>query len=271
MITFPCRLISNQNGRKRLKRLFTSVAAGLSSDEAGRLAETASSALKDDDDEQVSLATLLAHSGMEKIHNAPMSPPLHLSTTHTRPADGVYLAEDSKYTRMDNETRLLLEKAIFQVECSGLDHTSTECSSFAFSSGMMAVTSLLLAHTGPITVIIPDDIYHGVPTVLHNVFQRHDVQIHRVDMGKQSEILSAINKKSNDEDIIVWIETPSNPLCKVFDIQRICETIDTIREKRNNNITTVVDVTMASPVVTRPFEVRFFFVSGQNKRSLRYY
>ena len=136
------------------------------------------------------------------------------------------------------------------------------------------MTSLFLAHSSPITVIIPDDIYHGVPTVLHNVFQRHNVQLRRVDMSKVSNIVSEIsnhlnttdddadnnNNKKKKGDIIVWIETPSNPLCKVFDIYGICQAIDSLRSNNgtniSNNITTVVDVTMASPVVTRPLEVR---------------
>jgi cystathionine gamma-synthase len=238
--------------------------SSLTSEEAGRRAEEMAKVLSSSstttDGSHLSLPTLLAHAGMEYMHNAPMSPPLHLSTTHTRPADGVYLAEDSKYGRMDNATRLLLERTMFDLECVGFethdftDRENATPASFAFSSGMMAVTALILAHDGPITVILPDDIYHGVPTLLQNVFLRHNVNSQRVDMTHPSNVASAIDAIPKNNDIIVWIETPSNPLCKVFDIRAICKAITPIKAQRPN-ITTCVDVTMVSPVITRPLEV----------------
>ena len=237
---------------------------GLTSDEAGRRSnELLRTSISKNNDSQT-LPTLLAHAGMESYHNAPMSPPLHLATTHTRPPDGIYLDTDSKYGRVDNKTRLLLERTVFGIECVGLfdnneeqmGATMNKPSCFAFSSGMMAVTALILAHSGPMTVMIPDDVYHGVPTVLHNVFHRHNVTIQQVNMTSTQEIKTIISKLDETSDIIVWMETPSNPKCQIYDIQRICNTIDSIKSQRSNNITTVVDATMVSPVITRPLEVR---------------
>lgn len=248
--TFFCR----RKSRHQL-RLYS----GLTPDEAGQKAQVLAmteAAANSDSSSSPSISTLLAHAGIKNTHNAPMSPPLHLATTHTRPADGIYLSSDSKYGRMDNETRLLLEKTVNQLECVGLGNDSTDepTASFAFSSGMMACTALILAHSAPIAVMVPDDIYHGVPTVLHNVFERHNVGVMQVDMSRESKILEAIERTGTDKDIIVWIEVPTNPKIKVFDIQGICQAVDSIRAERRN-ITTVVDVTMVSPVITRPLEV----------------
>jgi len=236
---------------------------GLTSDEAGRRSNELLRTSISKNNDPHSLPTLLAHAGMESYHNAPMSPPLHLATTHTRPPDGIYLDTDSKYGRVDNETRLLLERTVFGIECVGLFNNNEEQmgatmnkpSCFAFSSGMMAVTALILAHSGPMTVMIPDDVYHGVPTVLHNVFHRHNVTIQQVNMTSTQEIKTIISKLDETSDVIVWMETPSNPKCQIYDIQRICNTIDSIKSQRSNNITTVVDATMVSPVITRPLEL----------------
>mmetsp|Transcript_37528 Transcript_37528/g.91029 ORF Transcript_37528/g.91029 Transcript_37528/m.91029 type:complete len:473 (+) Transcript_37528:21-1439(+) len=255
--------LSSQTHKKHHVRLLSQ----LTSEEAGRRAnQLAQQESSSSPTTHNHLNTLLAHAGMESsMQNAPMSPPLHLATTHTRPADGVYLAEDSKYGRMDNATRLLLEKTVYQLESLGLssnldsdadaEDSTTLPPSFAFSSGMMAVTALILAHTGPITVILPDDVYHGVPTVLNNVFvPRHNVTIAKVDMMDTDNVIAVVEETPQENDVIVWMETPSNPLCKVLDIAAICQQLEPIKQSRSN-ITTVVDGTMVSPIITRPLEL----------------
>jgi cystathionine gamma-synthase len=223
--------------------------------EAGRKAEAMAAAMDDDKAKPVTLATLTARAGIPKTPNAPLAPPLHSATTYTRPASGIYGENDTVYARSDNPTRLGLEKAMFEIECVGLDledKNLVEPTTFAFSSGMMAVTSIVLAHTSPVTVIVHKDIYHGVPTVLINVFSRHNVTIHEVDMRQVSDVVDAISKTSTVSDIVVWIESPSNPRFHILDIQAICSATSSIS---SHKVTTVVDATMTSPVLTRPLEV----------------
>lgn len=207
------------------------------------------------------LATSVAHAGIQDIANAPMAPPIHVATTYTRPADGIYRDGDSIYAREDNPTRLQLEKAIFELETIGLslldnDKDSPqklEPTSFAFSSGMMACTAVALAHSSPLTIIFHRDLYHGVPTVMTEVFSRHNVTVKRVDMTDHSTIVEEISKADSKSQVIVWMESPSNPKCEVIDIAAVVNAVKTIS---THEITTVVDVTMASPIVTRPLEVR---------------
>mmetsp|Transcript_14457 Transcript_14457/g.29792 ORF Transcript_14457/g.29792 Transcript_14457/m.29792 type:complete len:418 (-) Transcript_14457:69-1322(-) len=269
-----------------------------------------------------SMATLLSHAGIEVCRggtssssngaglreNVPMSPPLHTATTYTRPADGIYKDGDSIYARMDNPTRLLLERCVFELECSHqMFSTETNIAgniptttSFAFSSGMQAVTAILLAHStssavpNNMTVLIPTDVYHGVRTLLSDVFSRHGVQVRELNMvttrnnGSESDndagvvaiekaisdiaTAAAIEKNgkcgvggnqtngetNNRHNVIVWMETPSNPKCEVADIKAICEAARSAADLWSNvvDLTTVVDGTMASPVLTRPLEVR---------------
>ena len=229
----------------------------LSPQEAGKRAEAL--ALQQKNRKKDSIPTVAAHAGIENIHNAPLAPPLHVATTYTRPADGIYQNSDSIYAREDNPTRLLLEKTLFELETWGLDLGSTKLedvppTTWAFSSGMMAATAIILAHATPLTVILPKDVYHGVPTLLVDVFSRHQVDIRRVDMtGPTNAIVDEIQRADSSSEVIVWMESPSNPLCEVVDIAAITTAVKGID---SHVITTVVDVTMASPIVTRPLEVR---------------
>jgi Cys/Met metabolism PLP-dependent enzyme len=232
----------------------SSTAPPLSPREAGKRA-AALALVQKNRTKKDSLSTLAAHAGIENIHNAPLAPPLHVATTYTRPADGIYHTSDSIYAREDNPTRLLLEKTVFGLETWGLDLEEQDVppTSWAFSSGMMAATAIVLAHSSPLTVILAKDVYHGVPTLLVEVFSRHRVDVRRVDMtGPPDAIVEEIRRVPAGSEVIVWMESPSNPLCEVVDIAAMTTAVKGIE---SHVITTVVDVTMASPIVTRPLEV----------------
>ena len=200
----------------------------------------------------VAISTRLAHAGISYQSNAPLAPPLHLATTYTRPANGIYDETDSIYIRHDNPTRMLLEKTVFDLDCHGLVFEGlTNPMTFAFSSGMMAASSIILAHTGPIMMIYPLNTYHGVPTVTVDVFSRHNVSMVQVDMSNISEIVEALETSDPSSQAIVWMETPSNPMCHVLDIENICKAIQSF----NRQVTTVVDSTLAPQVLTQPLHV----------------
>lgn len=221
--------------------------------------------------------SLLAHAGVadpagtRDAHptNIPMSPPLHMATTYTRPPDGVYLETDSIYSRMDNPTRLLLEQELAKLDghCfsddnhDGADQEQPQqASSFAFSSGMMATTALVLAHQTPLTILLPVDLYHGVSTVMHEVFTKWGVTVHHVDWrklndggddGNDTHLLDLlVDQIPMDHSVVAWIETPSNPLCHVIDMERVCSWVHATIKAQPTTI--VVDSTMAPPTVQQP-------------------
>jgi cystathionine gamma-synthase len=222
----------------------------LTPEEAGRKAEmlAGSSPVK-----MSELSSLLSHAGIESQTNNPMAPPLHLASTYTRPADGVYNETDSIYSRMDNKTRLLLERVVYEMETHGLDDQSVEPTTFAFSSGMMAASSIILAHNTPISIIFPKDLYHGVPTVAVDVFGRHNVEVEHVDMSQISEVTDALSRVTSSQ-AIVWMETPSNPLCQVVDIQGVCDAVRSASKAAGRSVTIVVDSTLAPPVLTQALQ-----------------
>jgi cystathionine beta-lyase/cystathionine gamma-synthase len=329
--------MTKEEAGRKAAQLATSVAGAVDDRQRRRLLQ-----LDDDDDDDdskdnattIAMATILSHAGITtscdgggERENHPMSPPLHTATTYTRPPDGIYKDSDSIYSRMDNPTRLLLENNIFDLECTNLlykyrskdgddekkrndDDNGTRipllplCTTTCYSSGMQAVTSILLAHSSSptnMTVLIPTDVYHGVRSLLSGVFSRHGMNVREINMSSDgneeddedsgeiaiantiSEIAIAttavlaspttvtttINNSDIDDDngdhnhdhdlhnIVVWMETPSNPKCEVVDIKTVCDKVRSVGERWKNiiKITTVVDGTMSSPVLTRPLEV----------------
>ena len=214
-----------------------------------------------------SMSTKLSHAGLPCSHqstsnsNSPLAPPLDLATTYERPPSGEYGENDLIYSRSCNPTRKLLENAVGQLELAGVDNGSEEsvAPTYVFSSGMSAVASLLLACKSPVKMIIPQDVYHGVPTQLHASLNDHGVAHESVDMTSCNEIQQKIEGSIEaGGTLIVWVESPSNPLCQVTDIQAICKVVNQLRDFQNDinmRILTVVDSTWAPPCITRPLNL----------------
>ena len=220
-----------------------------------------------------SLDSLLAHTGVEsRGKNAALSPPLELTSTYRRPLSHEEETHYQRiYARTHNSTRELLEKSIAQLEYHqrGVMNDSDrqyqrhqEHSSIAFSSGMAAATAILTAisSTSRSThILIPDDIYHGIPSLLHSSLLSPNITFTSIDMANLSAVETSLQEYSRKSDkIIVWIETPSNPHCRITDIAAVCRLAKTFHTNgTSNDITTVVDATWSPPSLTQPLLVSF--------------
>jgi cystathionine gamma-synthase len=226
---------------------------------------------------KISIDTMLSHAGLltsfsANSQNQPLCPPIHMETTYTRPPSGDYNSTDEGgkgwvYARMGNPTRKLLEETLANLELSNLDKSSSLTTQYendsiknsttcAFSSGMAAVGSIIMSLSHKtLHIILPDDVYHGTPTQLKTMFVEQGVTYSSVNMTDADDIkkeIDTINRERIDGNILIWMESPSNPLCKVTDIQEVCEMVKKIR---SDNIFTIVDSTWAPPCITQP--VRF--------------
>jgi cystathionine gamma-synthase len=252
------------------RRPYLLAVSALTPPEAGHLAQSLARQLSRTSPPVVGADTLLAHAGIDTtLPNAPMAPPLDLATTYGRRADGYDdVADDYIYARGDNPTRHRLEREIGRLEIVGhnaavagsgssssniaaeenydefLEEPVTPCCC-AFASGMMAASSVLLAHGAPLHVLMPIDLYHGVSTVLLDVFARFGVTAIHVDMSDLGQVKEAVVSVPSNEDVIVWLETPSNPLIQVLDIRAVAKCARTVRA----NVTVLVDSTLAPPAV----------------------
>jgi cystathionine gamma-synthase len=228
--------------------------------EAGRRAQSLAAAQRRQEPPKRSVDTLCAHAGfVEGVDNAPLAPPLHMATTYVRPAEGAYRPDDAIYSRVDHPTRVLLEQHMTQLECG----VSSENYCVALSSGMMAVTTILLAHSLPLHIVLPLDTYHGVPSMIEDVFVRFATSqmltYERVDMrpstvggdhDKTNALAQALQRCPDTTQVIVWMETPSNPLCHVIDLEATCRLVRSLRSQ--DTATLVVDATLAPPTMRPP-------------------
>jgi cystathionine gamma-synthase len=162
-----------------------------------------------------------------------VTPPIHLSTTFERDADGSY-PHGYVYARNHNPNRDGLEAALAALE------GGAACA--AFASGLAAVSAIFQGLAPGDHVVAPQDIYHGTANVLRHLFAKWQVQASFVDMTS----LDAIARAMRPATRIVWIETPSNPLLQCVDIAAAAEIA------QRGGARAVCDNTFASPALQRP-------------------
>ncbi|WP_067724535.1 trans-sulfuration enzyme family protein [Oceanobacillus damuensis] len=181
--------------------------------------------------------TKAIHSGrqVDKLTGA-VTTPIHLSTTYERNIDGSYTNE-FMYSRGDNPNRRELEDCLTSLE------NGHDCVTFA--SGMAAITSLIeaLPSDKPRRVIMPDDMYFGIRSLLTDTDIGSKFDIVMVDMTDLQEVEKVIKHAPTG---LVWMETPSNPLVKVTDIEAVTKIA------QQAGAYTVVDNTWPTPALQRP-------------------
>ena len=161
-------------------------------------------------------------------------PPLHQTATYVLEEIGKDKGYD--YTRASNPTRAVLENNL-----AALDGGKYGIS---FSSGMAAVDSVMkLFHSGD-HIICSDDVYGGVSRLYNNLLVNYDLKFTYVNSSDPQEVEDAIE---NDTKLI-WIETPTNPLLKVTDL----DAVGKIAKK--HDILYGVDSTFSTPALLRPLE-----------------
>ncbi len=170
-----------------------------------------------------------------------VTPPIHLSTTFERQADGSYPL-GFFYTRGDNPNRAALESSLSALE-GGV-------AAAAFASGSMALMSLLQALTPGDHVIAPGDMYFGLQRVMREILSPWDLSFRFIDMSNLAELEAALKTQTR----LVVIETPSNPQLKLTDLLAATELAHAA------GAWVVVDNTIPTPVLQRPFTLGADFV-----------
>src|SRR5580693_6248522 len=183
----------------------------------------------------LSLDTLCIHAGQEPdpLSGAVMTP-IVLSSTFAQDGPGNHKGYD--YSRAGNPTRGALEACYAALE--GARH------GVAFGSGCAATTALLLTLASGDHVLAGDDLYGGTFRIFDKVMKPFGLGSSFIDMSDPKAVSAALTPKTR----MIWLETPSNPLLKLFDI----EAIAAIAKKAN--IPFVVDNTFATPFLQRPLD-----------------
>lgn len=172
--------------------------------------------------------------GCDPITGA-VSFPIFQTATFRHREFGVSTGYD--YTRLQNPTRQELERTMAILE-GGKE-------AFAFSSGQAVNMSLFGLLKKGDHVILSDDIYGGTFRICQDIFRNLDCEFTYLDMSDLEKLESAVT----DATKMIFVETPTNPMMKVADIQEIS------RIAKRHNILLVVDNTFLTPYFQRPLEL----------------
>lgn len=179
------------------------------------------------------IESLLIHGGVDgDEYTGAVNVPIYQTSTYKQPKFGVN--KGYEYSRTGNPTREVLEKLISDLE-GGFR-------GYAFGSGMAAITAVIsLFKTGD-KIIISNNVYGGTFRVLDKIFNNFNLGYKIVDTTKLEEV-----EKSIDETVkAIYIETPTNPLMDITDIEGIAKIA------KQKNILTIVDNTFMTPYLQRP-------------------
>ena len=167
--------------------------------------------------------------------------PIYTSSTYVQESPGVHKGYD--YSRSVNPTRKALEACIADLEGSSYG--------FAFASGMSASATVLELLSSGDHVIAMDDLYGGTYRLFENVRKRSaGLDFTFCDLSDSETLESSITDKTK----MIWIETPTNPLLKIADLEVIA------KFAKDNNLISVCDNTFCSPFVQNPLDFGFDIV-----------
>lgn len=168
-------------------------------------------------------------------------PPIYATSTYVQSSPGVH--QGYEYSRSQNPTRMAYERCIADLESGNRG--------FAFASGMAALATLLDHFEPGDHIIAMDDLYGGSYRLFENVRRRSQgLSFSLVDLSDISKLEEAITPKTR----LIWVETPTNPLLKLSDLEQIAAI------GKAKGILCACDNTFASPWVQRPIEQGFDLV-----------
>jgi cystathionine beta-lyase/cystathionine gamma-synthase len=164
--------------------------------------------------------------------------PIYATSTFVQESPGVH--KGYEYARSQNPTRMAFERCIADLE-SGT-------AGFAFASGLAAISTVIECLDRGAHIIAVDDIYGGTRRLFTRVRNRSaDIATTFVDLSDPDALERAIRPETR----MVWVETPTNPLLKLVDLEHIAQVA------KRRGLWTVADNTFATPWTQRPLELGF--------------
>ena len=167
--------------------------------------------------------------------------PIYATSTFVQSSPGVNKGFD--YARTKNPTRMAFERCVADLEGGS--------AGFAFASGLAAIATVLDCLDQGSHIIAVDDLYGGSRRLFERVRKRSaGLETSYLDPADVSALDAAIQPNTR----LVWIETPTNPLLKLADLERIAATV------KRRGILAAADNTFASPYIQNPLEFGFDLV-----------
>lgn len=167
--------------------------------------------------------------------------PIYATSTYVQESPGVH--QGFEYSRTANPTRQAYEACIADLESGN--------AGFAFASGMAATTTILDMLNTDSHILAMDDLYGGTYRVFENVRRRSaGLDFTFADLVKVDDWDALVKPDTR----MIWVETPTNPLLKILDLERV------VAFARKHKLISVCDNTFATPCAQRPLELGFDMV-----------
>ncbi|MFB1062341.1 cystathionine gamma-synthase [Natrinema sp. H-ect4] len=194
------------------------------------------------DSEQFQIETRSIHAGQESdAETGALMTPIHANSTYEQDAPGEHRGYE--YSRTGNPTRTDLEANLASLE--GADYGR------AFASGMASINTVLNLLEAGDHVVTGNDVYGGTHRIFTQVYEDYDLEFSFVDMTDLDEIEAAFR----DETELLWLETPTNPLMSIVDIEGAAEIAHA------HDALCAIDNTFATPYLQRPLDLGADIVS----------
>jgi cystathionine gamma-lyase len=182
-------------------------------------------------------STRAIHAGQEPDPSTgAIMTPIYQTSTYVQQSPGVHKGFD--YSRSINPTRLAYERCVADLESGARG--------FAFASGLAGMATVLELLEAGSHIISSDDLYGGTFRLFERVRKTSaNLSFTFVGLTDLSRLKTALRPNTR----MVWVETPSNPLLKLVDLEGVA------KFARENNLLAVSDNTFASPWIQRPLEL----------------
>ena len=182
--------------------------------------------------------TKTIHAGLEPDSaTGAIMTPIYQTSTYVQ--EGVGVNKGYEYSRTHNPTRSALE--------SNLAHLESGKYGACFGSGLAAIDCVLKMLSPGDEVISINDLYGGSYRIFNTVFAKYGIKFHYTPMDDPSKVGELINENTK----LIWIETPTNPMLGIVDIEAIVKLI----KGKNSKAILAVDNTFATPYFQRPLEL----------------
>lgn len=180
--------------------------------------------------------TKTIHGGQEhdKAYGSVM-PPIYQTSTYAQSTPGGH--KGYEYSRTHNPTRNALENAFASIENGKFG--------LAFGSGLAAIDAVIKLLKPGDEVISTNDLYGGTYRLFTKIFEGFGIKFHFIGMENASKIEDYIN----DNTKLIWVETPTNPMMNIIDIEA------TAKIAKKHNILLGVDNTFATPYLQQPLDL----------------
>jgi cystathionine beta-lyase/cystathionine gamma-synthase len=191
--------------------------------------------IKNDPNWQFNTRAIHADQSFDETTGAVITP-IYATSTYAQTGVGEHKGYD--YGRSHNPTRFAYERAVANLEAGS--------AGFAFASGLAAASTVLEVLEAGSHIVAMHDLYGGTYRLFERV-RRHSagLEFSYSDMTQEGGLLAALRPNTR----MLWIETPTNPLLKLVDIERMAALA------KSKGIITVVDNTFATPWLQRPLEL----------------